>query len=76
MSAPTVPVQEQSNQTPSTSHSNSGSGQPISPTQAGVAGAALGLGAGLLFAELVIPGAILAVLGLAGLSAFRNGSRK
>jgi hypothetical protein len=36
---------------------------------AGISGAAVGLGVGLLFAELVVPGVILAVIGLAGLSA-------
>jgi hypothetical protein len=41
----------------------------MTPTQSGLAGAAVGLGAGLLFAELVVPGVILAVIGIIGFSA-------
>jgi hypothetical protein len=48
----------------------------MTPTVAGWSGAAVGLGAGLLFAEMVVPGIILAVVGLAGFSLWRGRSRE
>ncbi len=44
----------------------------LTPTRAGLAGAAVGLGAGLLFAELVVPAVIIAAIGAVGLSAWRG----
>jgi hypothetical protein len=47
----------------------------VTRTQAGWAGAAIGMGAGLLFAEMVVPAVILAAIGVAGLSLWRGGSK-
>jgi hypothetical protein len=47
----------------------------LTPTGAGVAGAALGLGAGLMLAELVIPGLVLGAAALIGLAAAGRLSR-
>lgn len=50
-------------------------GSPISTAQAGWASAAIGLGVGLLFAEMVVPAVCLAALGVVGLSVRRGMSR-
>jgi hypothetical protein len=47
----------------------------ITPTGAGVAGAALGFGAGLVVAELVVPGLVLGAVAIVGLAATRRLSR-
>jgi hypothetical protein len=46
--------------------------KPLTPVRAGGIGAALGLGVGLLFGELIVPGVIIAAAGVLGLAAVRK----
>jgi hypothetical protein len=78
----TLPSSHEQNITPTPSESAGAAPAPttaepanlhqITPTQAGLAGVAVGLGAGLIVAELVVPGAVLAVIGIVGISAGRG----
>ena len=49
--------------------------RPITPVGAGVGGAVLGFGAGLVVAELVVPGLVLGAVPLVGLAAAGRLSR-
>jgi len=78
MSAPTatLPSEHLPSETPIAEPSVNGKTVGhISPQGAGIAGAALGFGAGLVLAELVVPGLILGVVALGGLATAGSISR-
>ena len=45
---------------------------PVTPMRAGSMGAAFGLGVGLLFGELIVPGVIIAVVAGLGIASMRS----
>jgi hypothetical protein len=61
---------------PTTTPQNGSSSQSITPTRAGTMGAALGLGVGLLFGELIVPGIVIAAAAGVGIAALRARSAK
>lgn len=72
MSAPTATMPSESLSADSSPCLASGSSQTsnhLSPMGAGIGGAALGFGAGLVVAELLVPGLILGAVALVGLAA-------
>jgi hypothetical protein len=49
-----------------------GTANDVTPMRAGTIGAACGLGVGLLFGDLIVPGVIIVAAGIVGMAAVRS----